>query len=112
MRSSAEDLFRLSENLPTMADFQFHQNLPSMNYLNHPYYQKKCDGLCEWTCKLCKKRDPSDRRRNATLRERRRLKRVNEAYDGLKKCAVRLEREGKRGVFDVFTATTSNDATL
>jgi len=87
--SSAEDLFRLSENLPTMADFQFHQNLPSMNYLNHPYYQKKCDGLCEWTCKLCKKRDPSDRRRNATLRERRRLKRVNEAYDGLKKCAVR-----------------------
>ena len=48
-----------------------------------------CDGLCEWTCKLCKKRDPSDRRRNATMRERRRLKRVNEAYDGLKKCAVR-----------------------
>ena len=38
------------------------------------------------------KRDPSDRRRNATLRERRRLKRVNEAYDGLKRCAVRYRR--------------------
>ena len=50
---------------------------------------KECDGLCEWNCKQCKKRDPSDRRRNATMRERRRLKRVNEAYDGLKKCAVR-----------------------
>jgi len=88
--SSAEDLFRITENFQSGNDFQFHQNLNSMNYLNHSYYQKKCDGLCEWTCKLCKKRDPSDRRRNATLRERRRLKRVNEAYDGLKKCAVRL----------------------
>ena len=39
--------------------------------------------------KIFQKRDPSDRRRNATLRERRRLKRVNEAYDGLKRCAVR-----------------------
>ena len=91
-----------------------------MNYMSHSYYPKKCDGLCEWTCKLCKvffihnlklenfriemnamkmvnlkfqKRDPSDRRRNATLRERRRLKRVNEAYDGLKKCAVRYENK-------------------
>lgn len=50
--SSAEDLFRLSENFqPT--EFQY-QSLPSMNYMSHSYYPKKCDGLCEWTCKLCK----------------------------------------------------------
>jgi hypothetical protein len=80
--SSAEDLYKL-QDFPVLCQSQ-------LNLLNQ---QKKidpdCDGLCEWTCKLCKKRDPSDRRRNATMRERRRLKRVNEAYDGLKKCAVR-----------------------
>ena len=78
--SSAEDLYKL-QDFPVLCQNQ-------INLL-----QKKvdpdCDGLCEWTCKICKKRDPSDRRRNATMRERRRLKRVNEAYDGLKKCAVR-----------------------
>ena len=50
--SSAEDLFRLSENFHS-GEFQY-QNLPSMNYMSHSYYPKKCDGLCEWTCKLCK----------------------------------------------------------
>lgn len=84
--SSVEDLFRLTENFQS-PDPQV--NYPCSTYASHPYHYSKCDGLCEWTCKSCKKRDPSDRRRNATLRERRRLKRVNEAYDGLKKCAVR-----------------------
>jgi len=41
-----------------------------------------------WACKACKRRSgPHDRRRAATLRERRRLKRVNQAYDALKRCA-------------------------
>nr|XP_039274510.1 uncharacterized protein LOC120348453 [Styela clava] len=41
-----------------------------------------------WACKACKRKTgPHDRRRAATLRERRRLKRVNEAYETLKRCA-------------------------
>ena len=41
-----------------------------------------------WACKACKRRSgPHDRRRAATLRERRRLKRVNQAYEALKRCA-------------------------
>ncbi|XP_078494526.1 transcription factor protein [Ciona intestinalis] len=41
-----------------------------------------------WACKACKRKTgPHDRRRAATLRERRRLKRVNQAYDALKRCA-------------------------
>ena len=42
-----------------------------------------------WACKACKRgrSGPNDRRKAATLRERRRLKRVNLAYDKLKKCS-------------------------
>lgn len=41
-----------------------------------------------WACKACKRRSgPNDRRKAATLRERRRLKRVNQAYESLKKCS-------------------------
>jgi len=41
-----------------------------------------------WACKACKRRSgPNDRRKAATLRERRRLKRVNQAYERLKKCS-------------------------
>ncbi|CAK8683724.1 uncharacterized protein LOC143457038 [Clavelina lepadiformis] len=41
-----------------------------------------------WACKACKRKTgPHDRRRAATLRERRRLKRVNQAYETLKRCA-------------------------
>jgi len=39
-----------------------------------------------WACKACKKKTVTvDRRKAATMRERRRLRRVNEAFDALKK---------------------------
>ncbi|KAL7982567.1 hypothetical protein Chor_010165 [Crotalus horridus] len=40
-----------------------------------------------WACKACKKAaSPGDRRKAATLRERRRLKKVNQAFEALKRC--------------------------
>lgn len=44
---------------------------------------KKC---LTWACKVCKKKTSTpDRRKQATLRERRRLRKVNEAFETLKK---------------------------
>lgn len=49
-----------------------------------------CDGQCLiWACKICKRKSgPTDRRKAATLRERRRLKKINEAFDALKRKTV------------------------
>ncbi|XP_025905526.1 myogenic factor 5 [Nothoprocta perdicaria] len=42
-----------------------------------------------WACKACKRRPSStDRRRAATMRERRRLKKVNQAFETLKRCTA------------------------
>nr|XP_021383412.1 myogenin isoform X1 [Lonchura striata domestica] len=49
-----------------------------------------CPGQClPWACKLCKRKSVStDRRRAATLREKRRLKKVNEAFEALKRSTL------------------------
>lgn len=49
-----------------------------------------CPGQClPWACKLCKRKSVTmDRRRAATLREKRRLKKVNEAFDALKRSTL------------------------
>ncbi|XP_062990780.1 myogenic factor 5 [Elgaria multicarinata webbii] len=40
-----------------------------------------------WACKACKKKaSTGDRRKAATLRERRRLKKVNQAFEALRRC--------------------------
>ncbi|XP_056604910.1 myogenic factor 6 [Triplophysa dalaica] len=55
-----------------------------------PGLQAHCEGRClMWACKICKRKSaPTDRRKAATLRERRRLKKINEAFDALKKKTV------------------------
>lgn len=55
-----------------------------------PGLQAHCEGQClMWACKICKKKSaPTDRRKAATLRERRRLKKINEAFDALKRKTV------------------------
>ncbi|XP_073801937.1 myogenic factor 6 isoform X1 [Danio rerio] len=55
-----------------------------------PGLQAHCEGQClMWACKICKRKSaPTDRRKAATLRERRRLKKINEAFDALKKKTV------------------------
>jgi len=56
---------------------------------DHPHTSHPNGHEClQWACKACKRRTgPNDRRKAATLRERRRLKRVNQAYESLKKCS-------------------------
>ncbi|XP_029452974.1 myogenic factor 5 [Rhinatrema bivittatum] len=42
-----------------------------------------------WACKACKRKSSTmDRRKAATLRERRRLKKVNQAFEALKRCTA------------------------
>ncbi|XP_017266989.1 myogenic factor 6 [Kryptolebias marmoratus] len=55
-----------------------------------PGLQSHCEGQClMWACKICKRKSaPTDRRKAATLRERRRLKKINEAFDALKRKTV------------------------
>ncbi|XP_017306356.1 myogenin [Ictalurus punctatus] len=52
--------------------------------------QEHCPGQClPWACKVCKRKSVSmDRRRAATLREKRRLKKVNEAFEALKRSTL------------------------
>uniref|UniRef100_A0A8C5Q6V6 Myogenic factor 6 n=1 Tax=Leptobrachium leishanense TaxID=445787 RepID=A0A8C5Q6V6_9ANUR len=55
-----------------------------------PGLQPHCPGQClVWACKTCKRKSaPTDRRKAATLRERRRLKKINEAFEALKRRTV------------------------
>nr|AIS22060.1 myogenic factor MYOG [Monopterus albus] len=55
-----------------------------------PHSELHCPGQClPWACKLCKRKTVTmDRRRAATLREKRRLKKVNEAFDALKRSTL------------------------
>ncbi|KAF0299765.1 Transcription factor SUM-1 [Amphibalanus amphitrite] len=61
----------------------------------HGHGQRRC---LPWACKACKRKSVTiDRRKAATMRERRRLKKVNEAFDMLKKrtCANPNQRYPK-----------------
>uniref|UniRef100_A0A3B5MM93 Myogenin n=1 Tax=Xiphophorus couchianus TaxID=32473 RepID=A0A3B5MM93_9TELE len=55
-----------------------------------PHSETHCPGQClPWACKMCKRKTVTmDRRRAATLREKRRLKKVNEAFDALKRSTL------------------------
>ncbi|KAM6961887.1 myogenic factor 6 [Tautogolabrus adspersus] len=55
-----------------------------------PGLRAHCEGQClMWACKICKRKSaPTDRRKAATLRERRRLKKINEAFEALKRKTV------------------------
>ncbi|XP_069797745.1 myogenin isoform X2 [Narcine bancroftii] len=55
-----------------------------------PPQQQDCHGQCLlWACKTCKRKSVTlDRRKAATLREKRRLKKVNEAFEALKRSTL------------------------
>ena len=59
------------------------------NPTEHHISTDSCDGTRRcllWACKICKRKTVTvDRRKAATMRERRRLKKVNEAFDTLKR---------------------------
>ncbi|KAJ0068447.1 hypothetical protein NL108_008389, partial [Boleophthalmus pectinirostris] len=69
------------------------EDKPSPNSSLSPHSDSNtphCPGQClPWACKLCKRKTVTmDRRRAATLREKRRLKKVNEAFDALKRSTL------------------------
>ncbi|KAL2091162.1 hypothetical protein ACEWY4_013425 [Coilia grayii] len=55
-----------------------------------PQETPHCPGQClPWACKVCKRKTVAmDRRKAATLREKRRLKKVNEAFEALKRSTL------------------------
>ncbi|KAA0707745.1 Myogenin Class C basic helix-loop-helix protein 3 [Triplophysa tibetana] len=62
----------------------------SMGLSMSPQEQQHCPGQClPWACKVCKRKSVTmDRRKAATMREKRRLKKVNEAFEALKRSTL------------------------
>lgn len=80
--SSAD--FSSLQSTPKFCDDDLENVDDKFNHTSHPNGHQ----CLAWACKACKRKTgPHDRRRAATLRERRRLKRVNQAYETLKRCA-------------------------
>lgn len=73
------------DNVPSGGDSSGEEHVPAP-----PGLRAHCEGQClMWACKICKRKTaPTDRRKAATLRERRRLKKINEAFDALKRKTV------------------------
>ncbi|XP_074840110.1 myogenic factor 5 [Carettochelys insculpta] len=82
----------LGEELePGLASFGAHQPAgPGSDEEEHvraPTGHHQAGHCLLWACKACKRKSTTtDRRKAATMRERRRLKKVNQAFDALKRC--------------------------
>ncbi|GBM65152.1 Myogenic-determination protein [Araneus ventricosus] len=63
------------------------QHVPHVFVPGQNNHQRRC---LLWACKACKRKSVTvDRRQAATMRERRRLRKVNEAYEALKQVSTR-----------------------
>ncbi|KAF8790977.1 uncharacterized protein LOC129960877 [Argiope bruennichi] len=63
------------------------QHVPHVFVPGQNNHQRRC---LLWACKACKRKSVTvDRRQAATMRERRRLRKVNEAYEALKRVSTR-----------------------
>ena len=100
--SSSSDSTTFYPSLPLQSTFSSSSRSPSSsssdeqstntltpNSKESHYPNESCDGTRRcllWACKVCKRKTVTvDRRKAATMRERRRLKKVNEAFDILKR---------------------------
>lgn len=74
---------------PSSRSSSSHSSDEQNTQTEHQTHTNSCDGTRRcllWACKVCKRKTVTvDRRKAATMRERRRLKKVNEAFDILKK---------------------------
>ncbi|XP_071988285.1 myoblast determination protein 1, partial [Engystomops pustulosus] len=60
---------------------------PEDEHVRAPSSHHQAGRCLLWACKACKRKTTSsDRRKAATMRERRRLSKVNEAFETLKRC--------------------------
>ncbi|XP_075704958.1 myoblast determination protein 1 [Rhinoderma darwinii] len=64
-----------------------HQRRPEDEHVRAPSGHHQAGRCLLWACKACKRKTTnSDRRKAATMRERRRLSKVNDAFETLKRC--------------------------
>lgn len=78
---------------PRVAAFGAHKaELPGSDDEEHvraPTGHHQAGHCLMWACKACKRKSTTmDRRKAATMRERRRLKKVNQAFETLKRCTT------------------------
>ncbi|XP_071346134.1 myoblast determination protein 1 homolog [Trachinotus anak] len=66
-----------------------HQNVPKDEHVRAPGGLHQAGHCLLWACKACKRKTThTDRRKAATMRERRRLSKVNDAFETLKRCTA------------------------
>lgn len=78
---------------PRMAAFGVHkaelQGSDEDEHVRAPTGHHQAGHCLMWACKACKRKSTTmDRRKAATMRERRRLKKVNQAFETLKRCTT------------------------
>lgn len=68
---------------------QHHHHVPKDEHVRAPGGLHQAGHCLLWACKACKRKTTNeDRRKAATMRERRRLGRVNDAFETLKRCTA------------------------
>ncbi|XP_029353744.1 myoblast determination protein 1 homolog [Echeneis naucrates] len=78
-------LMKMEEHL----HFHQHQNVPKDEHVRAPGGLHQTGHCLLWACKACKRKTThADRRKAATMRERRRLSKVNDAFETLKRCTA------------------------
>ncbi|XP_022604295.1 myoblast determination protein 1 homolog [Seriola dumerili] len=66
-----------------------HQHVPKDEHVRAPGGLHQAGHCLLWACKACKRKTThADRRKAATMRERRRLSKVNDAFETLKRCTA------------------------
>ncbi|XP_073420786.1 myoblast determination protein 1 [Dendrobates tinctorius] len=71
----------------TMLKPEDHQHHNEDEHVRAPIGHHQAGRCLLWACKACKRKTTNaDRRKAATMRERRRLSKVNEAFETLKRC--------------------------
>ncbi|XP_072133744.1 myogenin [Mobula birostris] len=80
----------LDEHVYSVSELQLQQLQQQQQQIQQQQLQQDCHGQCLlWACKTCKRKSVTlDRRKAATLREKRRLKKVNEAFEALKRSTL------------------------
>ncbi|XP_005996064.1 myogenic factor 5 [Latimeria chalumnae] len=91
--SSPEEAEFLDDFEPRVAVFGTHrgslQGSDEDEHIRAPSGHHQAGHCLMWACKACKRKSTTmDRRKAATMRERRRLKKVNQAFETLKRCTT------------------------
>lgn len=85
--SSSLSLSSSSSSPSSLLHIHHHTEAEDDEHIRAPSGHHQAGRCLLWACKACKRKTTNaDRRKAATLRERRRLSKVNEAFETLKRC--------------------------